>query len=375
MAVIMLSLMLLVVLAVPALAADDFIPLANLTCSNMLTYKCRTGSCGKSPGVTDKWAYPKLPILESDCQNGGFGGCLKAGHGTVKSGSLYVWWFDVTSSPGSCCSLCKAFPSSGAKTQGYGSYTCAFYQWRSLEGYTDGNGGTRGKGSGYCYLYLSNPDGSYISPSCNSVKGSDGVKYLFSTSAESTTVGAGTACQHVVNDPHFIGHQGARYDFNGMPGQAFCLITDSNLHINMKLTGYLDSRLENSVKVVDGKAVRTWMRELGFMWTVGGVEHSLLLATRAGPKVERGEGYMALIKADGIELPRLQEKESLSLGGGLTLRFVEVEEEGPYTVEFYNLVIAGLLDMDIRVRVANIKLRTSDDAEAHFSFGLNNLEV
>eukprot|EP00271_Cylindrocystis_brebissonii_P016873 TRINITY_DN415_c0_g1_i1.p1 TRINITY_DN415_c0_g1~~TRINITY_DN415_c0_g1_i1.p1 ORF type:complete len:449 (-),score=17.49 TRINITY_DN415_c0_g1_i1:870-2216(-) len=366
------SLALLIVLVVPAVATGTpYIPLASLTCANLVDYKCRTGSCSKNPGVIDTWAVPKISDIEDACSACDYGVCLKTGFGTVSNGSDYMWWILVATSPGDCCAKCKAFPT-GAATKLSWTPSCAWYQYRTLVGAPDGNNGVRTSG-GYCYLYLTNPSGKYINPTCATYQIS-GVKYLASVDY-TTTVGAGTACDKVINDPHFVGHHGARFDFNGMPGQTFCLITDANLHVNMKLTGYLDSRMENAVKVVDGKAVRTWMRELGFIWKVRGKEHSLLLATRAGPEIERGSGYMALVKADGVELPRLQVKDQRSLGGGLILRFIEVEHEGPFTVEFYNVVIDGVLDMDLRVRVANSKLRTADDAEAHFSFGLNKLQT
>eukprot|EP00271_Cylindrocystis_brebissonii_P017419 TRINITY_DN452_c0_g1_i2.p1 TRINITY_DN452_c0_g1~~TRINITY_DN452_c0_g1_i2.p1 ORF type:complete len:410 (-),score=10.66 TRINITY_DN452_c0_g1_i2:1155-2384(-) len=347
-------------LAVPVLATSPFIKHDDLTCANTADFVCRTGKCSKDlAGVYDNWAVPYIKQIEScSCSTGcgdPYGKCTYAGPVSVP-GYDYAFYIDSTLTPQACCKLCKKH------SYQYGSFTatCAWWQWRSLAGTKSAFNG------GYCYMYEVG-NGKSLTPQC------DAKDTLLKTVSYKTYVGA--KCPSGNADPHFTGHQGARFDFNGMPGEAFCLVTDSNLHINTKLTGYLDSRMENAVKVVGGKAVRTWMRELGFLWTVAGEEHSLHMATREGPETERGDGFVALIKADGSELPKLKESEELTLGGGLVLRFIEVETEGPYTVEFYNVAIDGIVDMDLRVRVANAKLRTGSDAEVHFSFGINKLQV
>eukprot|EP00271_Cylindrocystis_brebissonii_P012985 TRINITY_DN32521_c0_g1_i1.p1 TRINITY_DN32521_c0_g1~~TRINITY_DN32521_c0_g1_i1.p1 ORF type:complete len:447 (+),score=41.47 TRINITY_DN32521_c0_g1_i1:208-1548(+) len=357
-------------LVMPSLADEfPYLPQANLTCANIVNYKCRTGSCSAAVcGVRDYWAIPNLKNIDSSCSCScsPYGTCTYEGSQSVGD---YLWWIFVVSNPQECCRKCKVFPQGTTAATFSFTPTCAWWQFRTLAGTTAGNAGN----GGYCYLYLNNPTRS-LTPSCTGQKDSTYTySYSVPTSSKKTTVGA--VCDSGNHDPHFVGHYGARFDFNGVPGETFCLVTDSNLHINMKLSGYHDSRLESAVKVVGGKGVRTWMRELGFMWTVQGVEHSLHLATREGPEVERGDGFLALIKADGVELPRMQEKDQLKLAGGLVFRFIEIEQEGPYTVEFYNLIIADVLDMDLRVRVANAKLRTEEDAQVHFSFGINKLET
>eukprot|EP00850_Spirogloea_muscicola_P025670 SM003880S14418 [mRNA] locus=s3880:25:1094:- [translate_table: standard] len=110
---------------------------------------------------------------------------------------------------------------------------------------------------------------------------------------------------NVVNDPHFTGAQGTRFDFNGLPDRTFCLVSDKQLHINMKLSGYLDSRTTGATALKNGKAIRTWIRELGILWSVNGVQHSAVLVARSGKQQERGAGYMQRIEADGQEAPRL----------------------------------------------------------------------
>jgi len=56
--------------------------------------------------------------------------------------------------------------------------------------------------------------------------------------------------------------------------------------------------------------VRTWMRELGFVWRVGadGVPavHKLRLGGQQGKDQARGEGFLESATLDGTVLPRLQ---------------------------------------------------------------------
>ena len=72
----------------------------------------------------------------------------------------------------------------------------------------------------------------------------------------------GGACNpgaNVVDDPHFTGALGTRFDFNGHPGGSFCLHTDRQLHINAVLGGYegdpLATGFDNSTKTT-----RTWIQ-------------------------------------------------------------------------------------------------------------------
>ena len=39
-------------------------------------------------------------------------------------------------------------------------------------------------------------------------------------------------------DPHFLGARGTALNFNGRLGRAYCLVTDTRLHINALLEGY-----------------------------------------------------------------------------------------------------------------------------------------
>ncbi|CAI5472276.1 unnamed protein product [Closterium sp. Yama58-4] len=45
----------------------------------------------------------------------------------------------------------------------------------------------------------------------------------------------GTTHGNVTGDPHFVGRHGERVDFHGKPGESYCLLSDSNVHVNMRL--------------------------------------------------------------------------------------------------------------------------------------------
>ncbi|CAI6002634.1 unnamed protein product [Closterium sp. NIES-64] len=176
------------------------------------------------------------------------------------------------------------------------------------------------------------------------------------------------------NDPHLVGAYGTHFDFNGRPDTAFCLLTDRDLHVNMLLRGYYSDDTENAALVVDGKAVHTWIKELGIIWFANGDDHKVRLVARGGKQQERGDGFMETIEIDAEEIPRMSMGDEVKTEGWLTLRFTALEKKGPYDVDFYTLVIDGLVGLDLRLRVANPKLQTANDAEAHINVGIVEME-
>eukprot|EP00850_Spirogloea_muscicola_P019523 SM000192S04918 [mRNA] locus=s192:261165:262753:- [translate_table: standard] len=184
----------------------------------------------------------------------------------------------------------------------------------------------------------------------------------------------------VVNDPHFTGARGTGFDFNGVPGRSFCLLTDDRLHINMRLTGYLDGRSTVGASPLPNgkKAVRTWIRELGVLWTEekAGVEHAARFVARAGKRQDRGDGYMARMEVDGRPLPRLQLGESAVVANGTAVvRLAGYEKSGPYDVDHYTFSVPGLLEADIRLRIAHPLLQSKDDAQTHLNVQLLDVRV
>eukprot|EP00850_Spirogloea_muscicola_P011298 SM000069S20735 [mRNA] locus=s69:593530:595461:- [translate_table: standard] len=178
----------------------------------------------------------------------------------------------------------------------------------------------------------------------------------------------------VKDDPHFTGARGTRFDFNGIPDQTFCLLSDRDLHVNMKLSGYLDSRTTGATIVKNGKALRTWIRQLGLRWRTDGIEHTALFVARTGKQQERGGGYLAALELDGVNVAPLQLGDKLQGDGGAVITFAGYEKTGPYDVDFYTLTIPGILDAEIRLRAAHPLLQTKDDAEVHINLQVLDLQ-
>jgi len=142
-----------------------------------------------------------------------------------------------------------------------------------------------------------------------------------------STVGKG--CAGGKNDPHFVGAQGTHFDFNGLPDKSFCLITDPAFQVNMEMRGYYDKRTYGASIIRNGMAVRTWIRNLGILWTdpKTGAKHSLKLSARDGKSEARDEGYLGSIVSDGESLARMSKGDVITREG-LTVNFVGYEKQG-----------------------------------------------
>lgn len=231
-----------------------------------------------------------------------------------------------------CCRKCKKDTS------------CKYFQFLNLGAY-----------GGLCLTYSANRK-----PFCNS---SMLVKTKAAAKCQNSSLGG---------DPHLVGAHGAKFDFSGMPGKSYCLLSDKQLNINMRMTGYLDERKESATVFKDGKAVRSWIRELGINWKVDAWDaHELRIVARSGSKVEHGQGYLSFMEYGDEVLPAMTVGQELTREGGLSVRYVAVEKSGPMDVDYYRVKIQGLLDMDVRLRVAHPLLRTAEDAEAHIGLGIN----
>ncbi|CAI5526765.1 unnamed protein product [Closterium sp. Naga37s-1] len=304
------------------------------------------------PGLNKELAGACTP---KNCSKGGFAAKWKTAYlQKNKLGyELYVPGNPLTllkANPASCCNTCAATP------------LCTY--WQYIPDITiDGK-----KGKGACYLIH-----DQIDFTCGEMT----AQYSTETKPVHLQVRIGGECNpspKILNDPHLVGAQGTHFDFNGRPDKAFCLLTDRNLHVNMLLRGYYDENTDNAALVVEGKAVHTWIKELGIVWTAGGVDRKFRIAARGGKQQERGDGFVKSIEIDGEEIPRMQVGDMVTSAGGLTIEFRGLEKEGPFDVDYYMLSIAGLITLDLRLRVAHPKLQTPTDAEAHINVGIAELE-
>lgn len=160
-----------------------------------------------------------------------------------------------------------------------------------------------------------------------------------------------------------------------LPEKAFCLVSDTDLHINMLLGGYYDSRTVGAKAVKKGRAVRSWIKDVSFMWTLNGKSHTLHLSSRRGPEQERGDGYMGFIKVDGTLIPRLSLGDEVNLfDGQAVVSFEAYEKTGPYDSDVFKVRIEGLLEAELRLRIAHPLLQMDNDAEVHMNMDILDLE-
>lgn len=238
----------------------------------------------------------------------------------------------TSSSTSACCQLCRladgcvfwSFDSANLKCKLFGSSLC-----QSTEAYDS-----------------SIPD-SYVGGNCDSVE----------PTAVSTSNPVDSAAQEL------------------LPEKAFCLISDSDLHINMLLGGYYDSRTVGFKAPKNGRAIRSWIKDVSFMWTINGKSHTLHLSSRRGPEQERGDGYMGFIRVDGTLVPKLTLGDELNLfDSQAILSFEAYEKSGPYDCDVYKVRIEGLLEAELRLRIAHPLLQMENDAEVHMNMDILDLE-
>ncbi|CAI5960991.1 unnamed protein product [Closterium sp. NIES-65] len=221
---------------------------------------------------------------------------------------------------------------------------------------------------GICWLY---PPGT--APRCEmQLDNNNGYRIKYNCSR------IGGSCPYTKNDPHFQGVQGMRFELNGAPEKTFCLLTDRNVHVNMQMRGYYDTRTVGATVLRNGKAVRTWIRALGFVWraAVGEAEHKFRVVACAGKQQERGDGFLSVAEMDREAIPRMtQPGEALSLPRGLTFTFFGIESGSAFVKDVYHVTIAGLLEMEIKLRVAHPLLQIAEDAETHINVAFDAVEA
>ncbi|CAI7814329.1 unnamed protein product [Closterium sp. NIES-54] len=139
----------------------------------------------------------------------------------------------------------------------------------------------------------------------------------------------------VENDPHLTGAHGTHYDFTGRLDKSFCLFSDRRFHVNMHLNGYQGAPPAVSASAKSSESsteLHTWIKELGVVWmTPDGANHTLRMVARKGKRQDRGENGF--------------------------------------------LRVAGLGELDVRVRVAHPLLQTPTEAEVHFNVELSDVAM
>eukprot|EP00271_Cylindrocystis_brebissonii_P022317 TRINITY_DN8547_c0_g1_i1.p1 TRINITY_DN8547_c0_g1~~TRINITY_DN8547_c0_g1_i1.p1 ORF type:complete len:439 (-),score=60.08 TRINITY_DN8547_c0_g1_i1:1974-3290(-) len=323
----------------------------SVTCATFATNLCTTGSC-VAPGVTNGTlpsngvgVYSNFLVPSQPASTFLTSGFISKNIGSTTSGSYDVQIY-LLFLPFQCCLYCKA------------KSDCQYWIW------ADKSTTVGVTGAGVCYMYQGASTALSGGPTC------------ISSSTTAVTYAGAKCAISIKDDPHLVGAHGTRYDFNGLPDQSFCLVTDKKIHINMLMTGYYDDRLESASLVLEGKAVRTWIRELGIVWVADdGAEHKLRLAARGGKEVERGSGFMERMELDGREMPRLEVGGEPMMEGGLFMKLAAIEKRGKSDVDVYILKVGSVLEATLRLRVAHPKLQTPDDVRTHISLDVTYLKA
>eukprot|EP00245_Coleochaete_scutata_P018739 TRINITY_DN989_c0_g2_i1.p1 TRINITY_DN989_c0_g2~~TRINITY_DN989_c0_g2_i1.p1 ORF type:complete len:424 (-),score=69.87 TRINITY_DN989_c0_g2_i1:11-1282(-) len=181
----------------------------------------------------------------------------------------------------------------------------------------------------------------------------------------------GNCNPEIKDDPHFIGAHGVKYDFNGVPGKTFCLVTDAQFHINVRLSGYYASTPSAS------STIRSWIKEIIIFWHAAGKSYTLQMIARPGKETARGpDGFVQSIIFNGKTLPKFGLRDRfVDEQSGLYLELKEFENLGAFEVDAYHLYIKGLINAEVRARVAHPKLQLPDDAETHLNLKIRKIDL
>ncbi|GJP44035.1 hypothetical protein CLOM_g3427 [Closterium sp. NIES-68] len=308
-----------------------------------LKFFCSGGMCNDTAGILGRWRLPVQSSLQ-----------CPPGSSIPKPNNQ---WCIENLTVSQCCEACSK-----------SAMPCRL--WQHYIGTINPSG--KCLKCGICWLY---PPGD--APKCETqLDNNNGYRIKYNCSR------IGASCPYTKNDPHFRGAHGTRFEFNGLPDKSFCLVTDRRVHLNMRMHGYLDDRTVGASIIRAGKAVRTWIRELGLIWREdsaaageAGREHKFRMVARRGTQQERAEGFVERLEVDGAPLPRMHAGERLNLPGGLELTFVGVQMRGPMEVDAYHVSIPDLIELDVKLRVAHPLLQTADDAEAHINLAFRHVQT
>ncbi|CAI5534040.1 unnamed protein product [Closterium sp. Naga37s-1] len=112
---------------------------------------------------------------------------------------------------------------------------------------------------------------------------------------------------------------------------------------------------ELKAKLLKGKPIRRWIRELQVMWRDStGAQHSAYFKARDGKEQGRGSsGFIDRLELDGSPVaPPLSAGSSITGSGGFKLLLVETRSCKGKDQDEFHLKIDGLVDMGITARLA-----------------------
>ena len=180
-------------------------------------------------------------------------------------------------------------------------------------------------------------------------------------------------------DPHFHGADGINFDFTGEPGHSYCLLTDTEFHVNM-LMGTDGGAVSGSDLASQG-IIHTWVKGLGFLT----LNHTIEMHAKYGDIQLAGEALIDRVLVDGAEV-ELDRKHMFQSGDGL-VRLASVYTAGVSggegedglagrngLAEIFMLTLYGnvegnrrALKMKITIREEETERRVQEDSKIHFS--------
>ncbi|KAH7296639.1 hypothetical protein KP509_26G032000 [Ceratopteris richardii] len=172
--------------------------------------------------------------------------------------------------------------------------------------------------------------------------------------------GYGAVCY----DPRFVGGDGVMFYFHGKANENFCLVSDTELHVNAHFIG---------TRPADRKRDYTWVNALGIMYG----HHKLSIsAKRLGAWNENEDRLSLFYDGEPIDLPVGESSTWQSFDGRVLIERTDL-------VNRASIVVAGLMSVDIQIvpitqndnQIHRYHLNLEEDCFAHLEtqFKFSNL--
>ncbi|KAL1833393.1 hypothetical protein ACET3Z_003044 [Daucus carota] len=162
----------------------------------------------------------------------------------------------------------------------------------------------------------------------------------------------GAVCQ----DPRFVGGDGVTFYFHGRKDRDFCLVSDSNLHINAHFIGKRNPKLKRDY---------TWVQSIGILFN----NHKLIVSAKRASKWDDNVDRLAITVDDKpLELPKSEASTwhaphatpSFTISRTSKTNSVEVEVADGFRVR---ATVVPITEHESKVH--NYEINTSEDCFAH----------
>ncbi|KAI4368718.1 hypothetical protein MLD38_017243 [Melastoma candidum] len=157
----------------------------------------------------------------------------------------------------------------------------------------------------------------------------------------------GTICQ----DPRFIGGDGITFYFHGQKDRDFCIVTDSNLHINAHFIGKRNRRMKRDF---------TWVESLGFLFG----NHKLFIGAQKTTTWDDANDRISLaFDGEPISIPQIEGAEWNSDAVSITrlrgTNAVQIDAPGHFQIK---AIVVPITEDDSLIHNYGI---TQEDCFAH----------